>query len=213
MKPGCAERAPSAPLRANASPLRAARRGASVALWLRTWQATYPEIDFAERLDWWRERWRNELLPVAEVVIAETDGAMVGFVTVDPRTLYLDQIVVAPEHWRSSVGSTLLARGQAHFAGWTRSSCQHRQRARHRLLRQARLRHQRRRQQSDHRPAGASHELAAVTIRRPGTAAWRGARKGRRGRPAPGACPLRRCGLRPSPGCGRRTARWRGDGR
>jgi len=82
---------------------------ASVALWLRTWQAAYPELDFAERLDWWRERWRNELLPVAETVIAETGGAMIGFVTVDPRTLYLDQIVVAPEHWRSAVGSALIA--------------------------------------------------------------------------------------------------------
>ena len=82
---------------------------ASVALWLRTWQAAYPELDFAERLDWWRERWRNELLPVAEVVIAEADGTMIGFVTVDPRTFYLDQIVVAPEYWRSGVGATLIA--------------------------------------------------------------------------------------------------------
>jgi putative acetyltransferase len=82
---------------------------ASVALWLRTWQAAYPEMDFAERLDWWRERWRNELLSAAEVVIAEDGGTMIGFVTVDPRTLYLDQIVVAPERWRSSVGSALLA--------------------------------------------------------------------------------------------------------
>jgi len=82
---------------------------ASVALWLRTWQKAYPELDFAERLDWWRERWRNELLPVADVVIAEAHGTMIGFVTVDPRTLYLDQIVVAPEHWRSAVGSALIA--------------------------------------------------------------------------------------------------------
>jgi putative acetyltransferase len=82
---------------------------ASVALWLRTWQKTYPEFDFAERLDWWRERWRNELLPVAEVVIAEADGTMIGFVTVDPRTFYLDQIVVAPEYWRTGVGAMLIA--------------------------------------------------------------------------------------------------------
>ena len=81
---------------------------ASVALWLRTWQATYPALDFAERLDWWRERWRNELLPAAEVVIAEADGTIVGFVTVDPRTLYLDQIVVGPEHWGAGVGTALI---------------------------------------------------------------------------------------------------------
>jgi putative acetyltransferase len=82
---------------------------ASVALWLRTWQNAYPELDFDERLDWWRARWRSELLPVAEVVVAEANGEMIGFVTVDPRTFYLDQIVVAPEYWRSGVGATLIA--------------------------------------------------------------------------------------------------------
>ncbi len=80
----------------------------SIALWLRTWQAAYPQIDFAARTDWWRERWRRELLPAATVVVAEEAGAMVGFVTVDPRPLYLDQMVVAPEQWRSGVGTALL---------------------------------------------------------------------------------------------------------
>jgi putative acetyltransferase len=82
---------------------------ASIALWLRTWQAAYPALDFARRLDWWRARWRDELLPVAEVVVAEGDGAMIGFVTVDPRTRYLDQLVVAPECWGSDVGAALIA--------------------------------------------------------------------------------------------------------
>jgi putative acetyltransferase len=82
---------------------------ASVALWLRTWQAAYPELDFAGRLDWWRERWRNELVPFAKIVIAESDGKIAGFVTVDPKTLYLDQLVVAPDYWRSGIGAALLA--------------------------------------------------------------------------------------------------------
>jgi putative acetyltransferase len=86
---------------------------ASVALWLRAWQAAYPELDIAQRGDWWRQRWRDELLPVAAVTIAEAqDGqkrTMIGFVTVDPHTLYLDQIVVAPEHWRTGVGAALIA--------------------------------------------------------------------------------------------------------
>ncbi len=82
---------------------------ASVALWLHSWQAAYPKLDFAARLDWWRRRWRDELLPTAEVVVAEASGGMIGFVTVDARTLYLDQIVVAPEHWRSGVGAALIA--------------------------------------------------------------------------------------------------------
>jgi putative acetyltransferase len=82
---------------------------ASVALWLRTWQATYPALDFAERLDWWRERWRHELLPIAEVVIAEANGSMIGFVTIDTATRYLDQLVVAPEYWGAGVGQDLIA--------------------------------------------------------------------------------------------------------
>jgi len=90
-------------------PYDARDEDASVALWLRSWQKTYPELDFAGRLDWWRKRWRNELLPAAEVVIAETGGAMIGFVTVDPHTFYLDQLVVAPEYWGFGVGAALIA--------------------------------------------------------------------------------------------------------
>ena len=81
---------------------------AAVALWLRTWQAAYPQLDFIARLDWWRQRWRDELLRTADVVIVEQDYVLIGFVTIDPRTFYLDQIVVAPEHWRSGIGAVLL---------------------------------------------------------------------------------------------------------
>jgi putative acetyltransferase len=89
-------------------PYDARDEDACIALWLRTWQATYPELDFASRLDWWRARWRDELVPAAAIVIAESDGTAIGFVTVDPRTLYLDQIVVAPEFWGSGAGAMLL---------------------------------------------------------------------------------------------------------
>ena len=81
---------------------------ATIALWLRSWQAAYPALNFDERLAWWRERWRNALVPTAEIVVAETVQGIVGFVTVDVRTLYLDQIVVAPERWRSGVGAALI---------------------------------------------------------------------------------------------------------
>ena len=82
---------------------------AAIALWLRIWQAAYPQLDFAARLDWWRERWRTELVPSAAIVIAEAAGEMIGFVTVDPRTLYLDQLVVAPPRWGSGVAAALIA--------------------------------------------------------------------------------------------------------
>jgi putative acetyltransferase len=85
---------------------------AALALWLRTWRAAYPQIDFAARLDWWGARWRNQLAPNAEIVIAQSargkERQMIGFVTVDARTHYVDQIVVAPEHWGSGVAAALV---------------------------------------------------------------------------------------------------------
>ena len=59
-------------------PYEAADEDAAIELWRRTWQAAYPHIDFAARTDWWRERWRKELVPQATIVVAETDGALVG---------------------------------------------------------------------------------------------------------------------------------------
>jgi putative acetyltransferase len=88
-------------------PYAPADEAAAIALWQRTWQLAYPELDFAARVDWWRERWRNELVPVAQIMVAETNGQMAGFVTVD-ATGYLDQIVVAPEAWGSGVGVALI---------------------------------------------------------------------------------------------------------
>jgi putative acetyltransferase len=81
---------------------------AAIELWRRTWAQHYPHIDFNARVAWWRERWRKELVPVARITLAEQDGALVGFVTVDPKTMYLDQIVVAPEHWGSEVARALV---------------------------------------------------------------------------------------------------------
>jgi putative acetyltransferase len=89
-------------------PYSEADEDAAIELWRRTWAQHYPHIDFAERVDWWRARWRNELVPAATVSIAEADGRMVGFVTVYPKTGYLDQIVVAPEAWGSDVATMLM---------------------------------------------------------------------------------------------------------
>jgi putative acetyltransferase len=93
-------------------PYEPADEDAAIALWLRSWQAAYSKVDFTARLEWWRARWRNELVPSAAIVIAEQDNAdgtmMIGFVTINPRTRYLDQIVVAPEFWGSRIAPALL---------------------------------------------------------------------------------------------------------
>jgi putative acetyltransferase len=90
--------------------LRAYREGdedASIALWLETWRQAYPSINFDARVDWWRARWRDELVPVAQIVVAEQDGALIGFVTIDGAG-YLDQLVVSPAQWGTDVSRALV---------------------------------------------------------------------------------------------------------
>jgi putative acetyltransferase len=80
---------------------------AAIALWLTTWQHAYPAIDFLARVPWWRERWRNELVPNTAIIVAEEAGELVGFVTIDTKG-YLDQLVVAPDHWGSKLATSLV---------------------------------------------------------------------------------------------------------
>ena len=80
---------------------------AAITLWRDTWQQAYPSIDFAARVNWWRERWHNDLVPNASIVVAEQADALIGFVTIDAKG-YLDQLVVGPEHWGSDLGTALV---------------------------------------------------------------------------------------------------------
>src|SRR4030081_3607911 len=88
-------------------PYRTDDEDAAIALWQQTWQQAYPSIDFAARLPWWRERWRNELVPNARIVVAEKADTLIGFVTIDLKG-YLDQLVVSPTYWGSELAKRLI---------------------------------------------------------------------------------------------------------
>jgi putative acetyltransferase len=91
-------------------PYQPADEQPALALWQRSWQQAYPQIDFSKRMDWFREHWADLRLN-SKVVIAESDGApdrIGGFVAVSPRSGYLDQIVVAPELQHHGVGKALI---------------------------------------------------------------------------------------------------------
>ena len=88
-------------------PYRAADEDATIELWRQTWQLAYPSIDFAARVAWWRERWRSELVPNANIMVAERADLPIGFVTVD-KSGYLDQLVVSPDHWGSDLANALI---------------------------------------------------------------------------------------------------------
>ncbi len=88
-------------------PYRVEDEDVSIELWRQTWQQAYPSIDFAARVTWWRERWRNELVPNAQIIVAEQARALIGFVTIDDKG-YLDQLVVSPDHWGSELANALV---------------------------------------------------------------------------------------------------------
>ncbi|MES2750929.1 MAG: GNAT family N-acetyltransferase [Pseudomonadota bacterium] len=92
-------------------PYLASDEDAVIELWFRTWQQAYPAIDFAQRMDAWRMRWRDELAPTARIVVAEQASRTIGFVTVD-ATGYLDQLVVDPDQWGSDLGNALIAQAK-----------------------------------------------------------------------------------------------------
>jgi putative acetyltransferase len=89
-------------------PYRESDLAAALALWRRAWDVAMPEIDFGTRLDWWRTRWIDELAPRNSIVVAEA-GGLIGFVVIDAKSGYLDQIVVRPESWGGEVAKTLLS--------------------------------------------------------------------------------------------------------
>jgi putative acetyltransferase len=98
-------------------PYRIEDEDAAIALWLTTWQQAYPKIDFAARVPWWRERWRNELVPNAAIVVAEQAGMLIGFVTIDTHA-YLDQLVVAPDLWGSKLADMLVDEAKRLSPDW-----------------------------------------------------------------------------------------------
>jgi putative acetyltransferase len=80
-------------------------------LWVASWRATYPEIDFDARRDWlMRQITSLESDGAATVCLfAGEPAALAGFVIVDPATGWLDQICVGPDFIGLGCGETLMA--------------------------------------------------------------------------------------------------------
>ncbi|MCI0600771.1 MAG: GNAT family N-acetyltransferase [Beijerinckiaceae bacterium] len=66
-------------------------------LWVASWREAMPDIDFAARRAWVLGRLRD-LEESGSVTVCAINGqnSIIGFVTVNPDTGYLDQLAVAP---------------------------------------------------------------------------------------------------------------------
>lgn len=91
-------------------------------LWVETWRATYPDIDFDARRGWLTK----------QIATLEADGAitlclfaghppaLAGFVSIDPKTGWLDQICVGPAYYGQGCAEALMAAARAASPGFIR---------------------------------------------------------------------------------------------
>jgi putative acetyltransferase len=81
----------------------------TIDVWVAAWQAAYPAIDFEARRSWTVDR-IAELERTGSVSrVALLESRIVGALVVNPKTGYLDQIVVATENQGRGVADALLA--------------------------------------------------------------------------------------------------------
>jgi putative acetyltransferase len=78
-------------------------------LWVASWQKAMPQIDFEARRAWFPNHLAGlEAGGARTLCIFDAQGTMLGFVTINPKTFYLDQLAVAPQAWGSGVARRLL---------------------------------------------------------------------------------------------------------
>ena len=77
-------------------------------MWVATWQAAYPNIDFEARRGWTEDRFAELEQSGSESFVAEVDGAVAGLVMVNPLTGYLDQFAVATAMQGQGIAGRLL---------------------------------------------------------------------------------------------------------
>lgn len=76
--------------------------------WVEAWAKAYPAIDFAARRAWFCDR-ITALAESGATVLLATDGEEVaGFVTVDPATGWIDQMLVGLAHQGQGVAAMLM---------------------------------------------------------------------------------------------------------
>ena len=96
------------------APIRDDERAALLDLWVASWRATFPTIDFDARREWFvghlagLEAAGAALICICEDTAKPGERKLVGFALIDPKTGWLDQIAVKPNAFGAGVGRELL---------------------------------------------------------------------------------------------------------
>ena len=79
-------------------------------VWVASWRATYPEIDFDARRDWLMRHVRElEAMGGVTLCLFDAGSTVTGFVVINPADGWLDQICVAPDRFGAGLGASLLS--------------------------------------------------------------------------------------------------------
>lgn len=78
-------------------------------VWVASWRATYPEIDFDARRDWLVRHLRDlEAVGAVTLCLFDAGSRLAGFVVINSADGWLDQICVAPDRFGAGLGASLL---------------------------------------------------------------------------------------------------------
>ena len=86
-----------------------------VELWVDAWRVTAPHIDFEARREWLARRLIDIRAAGGRILAAANpaSGRLLGFVTIDPQSGWLDQLAVSPDWQGAGVATRLLEAAKA----------------------------------------------------------------------------------------------------
>ncbi len=92
------------------APRAAADMSALMELWVASWRATYADIDFDARLEWFKARLAALEADGAVTLCLYEDApsALAGFVVIHPETGWLDQLCVHPNCFGAGAARALI---------------------------------------------------------------------------------------------------------
>jgi GNAT superfamily N-acetyltransferase len=82
---------------------------AVVSVWWDSWHSIRSGLRHPHPASRWRARWRDEIVPRQQVVVATDDGEVIGFAAADVAARVLTQIFIAPARKRQGIGGRLFA--------------------------------------------------------------------------------------------------------
>jgi putative acetyltransferase len=85
-------------------------RAELIDLWLASWAATYPDVDFEQRRDWFAEHLALLEMQGCTILAARSAaGALAGFVIFNRISGWLDQLAVHPDAFGTGAARALMA--------------------------------------------------------------------------------------------------------